>query len=392
VPLESADLSTLAEHVRRHPEDHTARLKLADQLVALGQGAAARAVLAPFESAGHPLRAVATARLAALDENEGLLSAAVARWERLLADDIDHDEAWAHLSRLRRLHEDPAAPVSSAASPVAPLTLDSASGVDISRFRILREIGRGGSATVYLAVERDLAIELALKVLHPRAGGPAAADLDRRFFHEARTAAALRHPGVVAIYDVDEPARTLVMEYLAGGTLRDRLRATEPGRGLPLDEAEAVGRRLLETLDHVHGRGVVHGDITPRNVLLRRPGEPVLVDFGIARLRGRQPVTDERAAGTPLYLAPEQFRGAASSVTTDLFAVGALLWESLAGHPMRRHADLMANRLTGRALPPAVVGAPDGKHRLATLIEALTHPDPARRPASAQAAIGLLLG
>ena len=229
--------------------------------------------------------------------------------------------------------------------PLAAPTLESAAGVNVSRFEILREIGRGTSATVYLARDRTLDLEVALKVLHQHASGTASAELDRHFFHEARAVAALRHPGVVAIYDVDEDARTLVMEHIAGGTLRERVRQPRMGpaaarRGLPVAEVLGLGRGLLSALGYVHERGVVHGDLTPRNILLRAPAEPVLVDFGVARLEALpdRPLGTEPAAGTPLYLAPERFRGAPSSQRSDLFAVGALLWEALVGQTLRTHA------------------------------------------------------
>jgi hypothetical protein len=366
------------------------RLAEADRLAARGELGAARELLAPLEQDEPPWRGEALVRLAVLDEQEGRPADAGRRWERILADDVDHDRAWAHLARLRPLHERaPGAPGPGLAL-VAP-TLDSAAGVDIGRFEIMREIGRGSSATVYLARDRLLGLELALKVLHPAAG---MAEQDRGFFHEARAVAGLRHPGVVAIYDVDEPARTLVMEYIAGGTVRDRLRARAGAeatpRGLPVDEVVAMAARLLETLVYVHDRGVVHGDITPRNVLLRGPGLPVLVDFGIARLHEGQAALDA-PAGTPLYLAPEQLRGATASERTDLYALGALLWEALVGRPLRARADLVVGNPGARPLPPeplAALGGPAGP--LPRLIAALTAAAPEQRPAGAREARRLL--
>src|SRR5205814_4936729 len=182
-------------------------------------------------------------------------------------------------------------------------------------------------------------------------------------FHEARVAARLRHPGVVAIYDLDEKTRTLVMEHLPGGTLRSRLAS-----GLDLGQALGIARTLLLALSYVHARGVVHGDITPRNILLRRTGETVLADFGNARLVEGTSVVE--ATGTPTYLAPEQFRGAPPSPAADLFAAGAIVWEALSGRPMRQHGDLVANRF-GTAPVPAEVraGLPA---RVVDVVEALT--------------------
>jgi hypothetical protein len=390
-------LSALEVRFAQDPEDAGTRLELFEQLLSRGESAAARELLEPLCAGQHALSAQAITRLARLDEQEGRIGDALTRWETLLADDIDHDLAWAQLARLGRGSGGPPAHAPGVL-PLAAPTLESPAGVNFSRFEIVREIGRGTSATVYLARDRTLDIEVALKVLHSRSGGSAAAELDRHFFHEARTVAALRHPGVVAIYDVDEAARTLVMEHIPGGTLRDRLRgppaAASGRRGLPAGEVLTLGRRLLSALAYVHERGVVHGDLTPRNVLLRAPGDPVLVDFGIARLDARADGGGaEAAAGTPLYLAPERFRGAPSSQRTDLFAVGALLWEALAGQPLRTHGDLVGHRTEWRPLPPASVEAGSGTDpALAGTIAALTAWDPAARPASARAALARLDG
>jgi eukaryotic-like serine/threonine-protein kinase len=396
--------------------DPEAPLRQFDELCARGERQAARQVLAPLELPGDARRRAATIRLATLDEQEGKVAEAVARWERLLADDIDDDRAWLHLSRLRPLRDrsdDPLAAVGPAGtiSPgggigggAAP-TLDTAAGVSLGRFEILRELGRGSSATVYLASDPALDLPLALKVLHAT---PAARERDRDFFHEARAVAGLRHGGVVAIYDVDEPARTLVMEYIAGGTLRDRLRATAAAdavpRGLPPADVLHLGAGLLDALDYVHRHGVVHGDLSPRNVLMRLPGgppgngppSPVLVDFGIARVRGSVApgpgASSDGAAGTPLYLAPEQFRGSPQSERTDLFAVGALLWEALVGRPMRARADLVAGHARARPLPPEVGEATARiAPPLPALIAALTAADPLERPGADEALAMLLL-
>jgi serine/threonine protein kinase len=365
----------LRDYLATHPEDLPARLRLAQLLVGRGERAAARALLEPLERLGGTVAAQVTAELAVLDEEEGLAEAAGARWERLLADDIDHPEARAHLSRLRALA--PALPAAPGAQP----TLGSPEGMTLLRYQLIREIGRGGTSTVYLARDQLLGLELALKVLHPQLAAFERTEACHRFFHEARVAARLRHPGVVAIYDLDEKTRTLVMEHLPGGTLRDRLRA-------PLAPAQvvAIAGTVLSALSYVHARGVVHGDITPRNILLRRSGETVLADFGNARLVEGQ--SGLEAAGTPIYLAPEQFRGAPPSPAADLFAAGAIFWEALCGRPMRKHDDLAANRFGTAPLPVSVKEA--AGPRLVAVIEALTAAEPAARPATADAALAAL--
>ena len=372
------------------PEDPVARMRLADELAARGETLAARELLQPLEASGQPLQSEVLLRLATLDEHDGRPVEARRRWERLLADDIDHDRAWSHLQRLLPFAVPPAGAPAGATALVAP-TLESATGVNLGRFEIVRELGRGSSATVYLARDRALDLELALKVLHPSAG---VIERDRAFFHEARAVAGLRHPGVVAIYDVDEQARTLVMEFIPGGTVRDRLRAQQstdaPPRGLQPGEVDALARRLLRTLGFVHQHGVVHGDLSPRNVLLRGPGQPVLVDFGIARTSDGQGL-DDAPAGTPLYLAPEQLRGAPASERSDLFAAGALLWEALVGRPMRAHADLMAGQTASRPIPAEVAAAlGEEAAPLLAAVAALTAAAPESRAATAEEALALL--
>jgi len=280
--------------------------------------------------------------------------------------------------------------------------------VQALRYRLLRELGRGATSAVYLAHDEVLDIPIALKVLHPQLAGPSRSDARRRFFGEARLAAALRHPGVIAIYDLDEAARTLSMEYIAGGTLRARLRAAAAAGGKgALDAAEvfAAARSLLGALAYVHERGVAHGDLKPSNLLLRAPGAVVLADFGIAQLLGGAGggdagaagaarsgtfrARDDGPAGTPLYLAPEQFQGAPVSPATDLYAAGAILWEMLMGHPLRDQGTLVAGRLheAPPLAPAAVARLGAGGPALAEAIDALTRRLPAERPSSSRDAL-----
>ena len=345
----------LRNYLEHRPDDRPARLRFARLLIATGDRPAARQALAPFDllDPDDPTGREATRKLAELDEAEGAVLSAAERWERILADDIDDPQARAHLAMLRPEITSP--PVDASQTLVSP------EGVEVSRYRLMRELGRGATSTVYLARDGALELDLALKVLHPQLVGSGRSDACRRFFAEARMAAAIRHPGVVAIYDVDEGARALAMEWIPGGTVRERLRSC--GGTLPPAELEATARSLLATLAHVHARGTVHGDLKPSNLLLRRPGEIVLADFGTAELtieaRARSTGGALRAGigvvsppgGTPLYLAPEQFKGAPASPATDLYAVGAILWEATCGRPLRSHADLMRGAQP-QSLPP----------------------------------------
>jgi hypothetical protein len=356
-----------------------AEVERARILLARGERSAARASLIPLARAGGRTGRAALALLATLDESEGDRELAIARWQAILADQIDDDEAWTHLRRLGQAAGASAPALTAGPAGTAP-TLDSGAGVRLHRFEIVGELGRGTFATVYRARDRALHLELALKVLHPRSGGAGRGDLasaDRAFFAEARAIASLRHPGIVAIYDIDAEARTLVMELVPGGTLRERLRQFPAGAsargGLPASELDLLAERLPAAVAHLHAHGIVHGDLSPRNVLLRTAGDPVVIDFGGVHLGdpGDQP------AGTPLYLAPEQFAGGSISAAADLFAVGAILWEAASGRPLRSREDLMAGRTAPRPLPAEIAAATPPA--ITDLITALTRVEPQRR-------------
>jgi tRNA A-37 threonylcarbamoyl transferase component Bud32 len=377
--------SALRAVVEREPANARARLDLARALAASGQWPAARRALAPFEDPAHApppaLAAEVNRAFARIDEVEGLRTDAALHWERVLADDIDDPEARAHLVTLR--------PETPAPLAGATETLASPEGTAALRYRLRHELGRGATAAVYLATDEALGLDVALKVLHPQLAGAARADARARFFAEGRVAAGLRHPGVVAIYDVDEAARVIAMEYVAGGTLRARL-AHHRGGALPAGELAATATSLLEALAYVHGRAVAHGDLKPSNLLLRAPGEVVLADFGAAELRddAAPGASPEGAAGTPQYLAPERLRGERPAAASDLYAAGAILWEMAAGRPLRTHADLLRGATAAPPLPPdarAALGP-----RAAALVTALVESAPTARPASARDALSAL--
>jgi len=173
------------------------------------------------------------------------------------------------------------------------------------RYRLLERLGAGGMAAVYLAHDERLDRRVAVKRLHTADGD----DVDaRRFKREAKLGASLSHPHLVSIFDTEEDDESvlLVMEYVDGETLADRLARG----GLEPRAAAAIVRAVAEALDHAHAAGIVHRDIKPANVLLGRDGSVKLADLGIAKALERTDITDTGTIlGTPTYMAPEQLQG-----------------------------------------------------------------------------------
>jgi serine/threonine-protein kinase len=208
---------------------------------------------------------------------------------------------------------------------------------------LIRELGRGATGVVYRSHDAELEREVAVKLLHPHLAAARQADACARFFAEARVAASLRHPNIVAILDLDERARRIVMELAVGGTLRDVLRDRGPR---PVRRSLERHAQILSALAAAHRRGVVHRDLKPGNLMFRRdpddPGaEVVLGDFGIAHLPGAAP-REALAAGTLAYMSPEQRRGADTDTRSDVYAAAVVLFEMLTGRVPWGRASLLA--------------------------------------------------
>jgi two-component system LytT family response regulator len=218
-------------------------------------------------------------------------------------------------------------------------------GTTISHYKVLEEIGRGGMGVVYRALDTSLGREVALKVLKLAAGRDP--ELERRLKQEARAAAAIAHPAVSVVYEIDEAegATFIAMELVRGRPLAALL------GGAPLEPARALDLAIevVEGLAEAHSRGVVHRDLKPKNVMLTESGHAKIIDFGLAKLvRPRPPFesgadtppwgdTDPgRILGTAAYMSPEQVRGAEVDARSDFFAFGALLYEMLSGEPAFR--------------------------------------------------------
>jgi len=201
------------------------------------------------------------------------------------------------------------------------------------RYRIERELGQGGMATVYLAEDLRHRRKVAIKVLRPEL---AAALGPERFLREIETTANLRHPHILPLHDSGEADGFLfyVMPLVEGESLRDRITREKQ---LPIDDALAIAREVADALGYAHGRGIIHRDIKPENILLEG-GHAVVADFGIARAvsaAGADKLTGTgMSIGTPSYMSPEQATGDESlDGRSDLYALGCVLYEMLAGQP-----------------------------------------------------------
>ncbi len=265
----------------------------------------------------------------------------------------------------------------------------------IGKYRIERVLGQGGMGAVYLAENVDIGRKVALKVLLAKLAGDS--DVARRFQREARAAAAIGHPGIVDVLDFglsDDGEPFIVMERLDGETLGSRLQrgVLEPG------EAVEIAGQVLDALAAAHAKQIVHRDLKPENVFLcERPEKKVkILDFGISKFSDDDIVLTRTGTvmGTPLYMSPEQARDAKIiGPATDLYAVGALLYEALAGTPPvtgTSYNEIIANILT--ETPPSLASRRPGlSPALVAVVEQLLTKDPAARPADAATTKQMLL-
>jgi eukaryotic-like serine/threonine-protein kinase len=219
------------------------------------------------------------------------------------------------------------------------------------RYALGAMLGSGGMGQVYRARDRVLERTVAVKVLSSAATQDP--ELVARFGREARAAAALHHPNIVAVFDsgADGDLQYLVMEYVDGQSLARLLRQEgmlEPGR------AAEVGRQVCQALAAAHATGLVHRDITPGNLLVDPAGLVKVADFGIAKLAAATTMTGDRVLGTAAYLAPEQAQGRPVDGRSDLYALGCVLYELVTGAPPFAGDDLIAvaaRQLTEQPVP-----------------------------------------
>jgi hypothetical protein len=324
---------------------------------------------------------------------------ALRHYEAVLARDVAYPNARVRLDRLRA-QRGVAAPAPLGATIAGPEAAHSGAGPSGARYLLLRELGRGATGVVYLARDRELDRDVAVKLLHPHLAAAERAEACARFFAEARLAASLRHPNILAILDLDEAARRIVMELAAGGTMRQVLRERGPRT---LRRALERHLQILSALDAAHRRGIVHRDLKPANLMFRRdtdaPGSEVMLgDFGVAHLPGPAEVPrteadqarrQRDAVGTLAYMAPEQRRAGEANPRSDLYSAAVVLYEMLTGrYPWPPHVLFSGVRRRGdfqlptrlREQAPADLVAAVQEH-----LDDIGDPDSAVRPDTAQA-------
>jgi eukaryotic-like serine/threonine-protein kinase len=194
------------------------------------------------------------------------------------------------------------------------------------RYRVLRRIGSGGMADVWLAEDAHLQRQVALKVLHSRYLQDR--QFVERFQREAEHAAGLQHPNIVAVFDrgQDDGVNYIAMRYVEGPTLKQLIE-----RGLTPAAAAALVRQVLEGARFAHRNGIVHRDLKPQNVIVDQEGKAVVTDFGIARAGVSEITQTGSVMGTPQYLSPEQAQGFEVTPVSDLYSIGVILYEALTG-------------------------------------------------------------
>ena len=282
-------------------------------------------------------------------------------------------------------------PLADTAAPVADDTRTKKkravhTGDTIGRYELGDDVGEGGMATVYRARDKELRREVAVKVLFPHlARRP---EIVRRFHREARAAAGLEHENILRIYDVggdeesDDPP-FIVMELIRGTTLLGQIEQRGP---MFAEVAACVGALLADALAAAHAAGIVHRDIKPANVLIAQEGRLLLADFGVARLETEDSLVTKTGAllGTPAYMSPEQAQGDIATAKSDLYSLGATLYQLATGSlPYTGSPAKVMSQIATGARVPAVKKRAEVGPDLSRVIDRLMATEPADRPASA---------
>ena len=255
------------------------------------------------------------------------------------------------------------------------------------RYRIDALLGQGGMSSVYKATDPNLRRVVAVKLIHSHLTGDP--EFVRRFEVEASAVAQLHHPNIIQVYDFNRDGDTyyMVLEFVPGESLHQRLRrlASEERR-MPPGQAAAIAADVAGAMGYAHEEGLIHRDIKPANIMLGERGQTVLMDFGVAKILGATQHTATGAVvGTAFYISPEQVRGEPPSPQSDIYALGASLFEMLAGRPPFMGDSAMSVMLKhiNEAPPDLRHIAPDAPIGLVQVVEQALAKDPSQRFASA---------
>jgi len=201
----------------------------------------------------------------------------------------------------------------------------------LGRYEIVAELGRGAMGIVYKATDPELGRTVAIKTVNMALGGDDVENYQKRFTQEARAAGGLNHPAIVTIYDIGrtQDIAYMAMEFIEGTELRN---IVQDGPRLTVPQAVAIAAQVADGLAYAHARGIVHRDIKPANIMVLDDGSVKITDFGIARMRASQELTQTGTMlGSPKYMSPEQALGRRATHQSDIFSLGVVLYEMLAG-------------------------------------------------------------
>ncbi len=256
-------------------------------------------------------------------------------------------------------------------------------GTTLGRYKMISLIGRGGMATVYKARDAGLDRVVAVKLLHPHLS--ADSSFVARFRREARVVASLRHPNIVRVFDFDsvDGEYFMVMEFVDGPTLAALLkRLARRRQKLSPEEVERIFTPLCSAIDYADQQGLVHRDIKPANIILTRTGEPVITDYGIAKIAGATSYTlPGTVIGSAQYMSPEQAQGLLSDGRSDIYSLGICLFEALTGrvpYDGETTGTILAQHVNA-AVPSARALNPELSEAVDALIARVLAKDPAQR-------------
>ncbi|MFW5782160.1 MAG: serine/threonine protein kinase, partial [Candidatus Muiribacteriaceae bacterium] len=258
-------------------------------------------------------------------------------------------------------------------------TIDETTGLSLDirrRYDDIEELGKGGMGVVYKATDRKLGRKVALKVMLSEFVNNREAV--SRFLKEARAIAALNHPGIVSIFDVNSDKNVYIaMEYVEGVTLKRRLQ--ESGK-INIDDMSRYGREVCLALDYAHQNGVVHRDIKPENIMIDKEGKIKIMDFGLATVKNEKGEKED-IVGTPFFMSPEQITGEELDYRTDIYSFGVSIYQLLTGKLPFEDGDIRKRHLEEKPIPPSAIN-PDLNYKIDQIILRCLEKDPDKRYSS----------